>query len=178
MVTIYNMYLFNLDLVPSLKSVCRKKHIQNKVPAKWLRLTFVCALLFFLLLSLTVCEMTVSLSFAQSHFILKGSVVPHDLFPPWSVPGVGVQLLHPHDKWFRKLPHCSLTNRKHTRMLSTSIFHPMVLHFPAPVVLTQRAGEARRGWQNVENLGTGVERQSELGLGCPSLSAEIKGNNS
>lgn len=76
--------------------------------------------------SQTVCEMTVSLSSAESHFSFKFPVVPHGLFPPWSVSGVGVQLFHQHDKWFRKLPHCSLTNRKHTRMLSTSIFHPVV----------------------------------------------------
>lgn len=80
----------------------------------------------FLCDSQTVCEMTVCLSSAESHFSFKFPVVPHGLFPPWSVSGVGVQLFHQHDKWFRKLPHCSLTNRKHTRMLSTSIFHPVV----------------------------------------------------
>lgn len=70
--------------------------------------------------------MTVSLSSAESHFSFKFPVVPHGLFPPWSMSGVGVQLFHQHDKCFRKLPYCSLTNHKHTRMLSTSIFHPVV----------------------------------------------------
>lgn len=121
-------------------------------------------------LRLTVCKMTVSLSSAESHLGLNFPVVLHGLLPPWSVSGVGVQLFHQHDKWFRKLPHCSLTNRKHTRMLSTSIFHPVVcicLHlwfWPRGHGMHEGGGG-----QNRKRLGTGVGRKSDFGLDCLSV---------
>lgn len=105
----------------------------------------------FLCFSQTVCEMTVSLSLAESHLCSKLLVVPRGLFPPWSVSGVGVQLFHWHDKWSRNLPHCSLTNRKHNRTLSTSIFHPVGCILPAPVVLAQRA--ANVDWGEDQQVG-------------------------
>lgn len=128
-----------------------------------------------LCLSQTVCEMTVSLSLAESHLGFKLLVVPRSLFPPWSVSGVGVQLFHRHDKWFRNLPHCSLTNHKHTRMLSTSIFHPVVFTLPAPVVLARRA--AARDWGRFsrwEPLAIGVGRQPVYGLGHISFWKDLK----
>lgn len=114
----------------------------------------ICAAAFlnaFLCLSQTVCEMTVSLSLAESHLCSKLLVVPCGLFPPWSVSGVGVQLFHRHDKWSRNLSHCSLTNRKHTRMLSTSVFHPVGCILPAPVVLARRA--ANMDWGEDQQVG-------------------------
>lgn len=55
-------------------------------------------------------------------------------------------------------------------------FPPSGLHLPAPVVLAQRARDAREGGgqQNGESLSIGVERQPGLGLGC--LSVENKRN--
>lgn len=131
---------------------------------------WVCLVFFCFSLRLTVCKMTVSLSSAESHLGLNFPVVLHGLLPPWSVSGVGVQLFHQHDKWFRKLPHCSLTNRKHTRMLSTSIFHPVVcicLH-----LWFRPRGHGMHeggGGQNWKRLGTGVERKSDFGLDCLSV---------
>lgn len=47
-------------------------------------------------------------------------------------------------------------------------FPPSGLHLPAPVVLAQGAGDAGGGSTGAR-LGTGVERQSGLGLGCLSV---------
>lgn len=89
-----------------------------------------------------------------------------------------VQLFHRHDKWFRNLPHCSLTNHKHTRMLSTSIFHPVVCILPAPVVLApEGSGSGLGGWGGIskwEPLGIGVESQPVYGLGHISFWPDLK----
>lgn len=145
------------------------QHLQCETATNWdFVYEFVC--FFCISLRLTVCKMTVSLSSAESHLGLNFPVVLHGLLPPWSVSGVGVQLFHQHDKWFRKLPHCSLTNRKHTRMLSTSIFHPVVcicLH-----LWFRPRGHGMHeggGGQNRKRLGTGVERKSDFGLDCLSV---------
>lgn len=142
----------------------------------------ICAAAFlnaFLCLSQTVCEMTVSLSLAESHLCSKLLVVPHSLFPPWSVSGVGVQLFYRHDKWSRNLPHCSLTNRKHTRMLSTSIFHPVGCILPAPVVLAQRAVDGDWGEdQQVGATGHWGGKAASVGMRPPFHLTRLKETDS
>lgn len=53
-------------------------------------------------------------------------------------------------------------------------FPPSGLHLPAPVVLAQRARDARGRGGSKMGLSIGVERQPGLGLGC--LSVENKRN--
>lgn len=160
-------WLVHLSSFQYVQLVCFKLFVWEILKTN--RFSFTCVLLFFFRPVDSVCEMTVSLSFAQSHFGLKFPVVPHDLFPPWSVSGVGVQLFCQHDKWFRELPHCSLTNRKHTRMLSTRIFHPVVCICVHLWFQPGGQGREKGGGRMVAKQGTGVERQSELGLGYPSV---------
>lgn len=138
------------SFAPSSSYMC---HILSKHSVSLVNSCAAAFLKVFLCLSQTVWEMTVRLSLAESHLCFKLLVVPRGLFPPWSVSGVGVQLFHRHDKWFRNLPHCSLTNRKHTRMLSTSIFHPVVCILPAPVVLARRAAHGDWGWGGRQQAG-------------------------
>lgn len=83
--------------------------------------------------------------------------------------GVGVQLFHQHDKWFRETPSLFTDQSQTHQNAVNEHFPPSGLHLPAPVVLALRAGDAGGGWQNGEMLGIGVERQPGLGLGCLSV---------